>query len=253
MQAAVAPAATQLAEFRLAAEATDGTAVIYNVLSARRSTAGNVQTTIVFRGSGFGVEDTVLSWGPRGNDEIVEALYLPHENRVREMVPVMANTPFLRTDFTRADLGLVGYGEADYSVVGADQVVHQKAYKLQAVLQQPEYYSRIVTWVSATTYLPLRREFFDRAGRLWKIARYRSLIVDGHPTITEIILDDVQSRTSSELVMERLNYVSERYDSLFRTSALGKVAHHEAWNALRIESASAAVEHAGEPAVHTGS
>jgi len=233
MRDAMTPASTVLTQARIDAYGPGENTDNYDIYAAQRRDGDNIDTTLVFRGGGD-FAGSVVSWGPRQDGEFVEAMYLPGEHRVREILPVEPNDPFLGTNFTRADLGFVATGDATYTLAGRERIGHEDTYKIVATLTKPEYYSRIVTWVSGSTWLPVRREYYDRANRLWKTADYQGLVMEGHPTITAISLADVQSETSAKYVVTSVHYANDRIDPLFRTTELAQVPAHPAWNALAV-------------------
>ncbi len=232
MREAVAPDETLFARARVATETRDDNIVVYETLVARRTLDDTVRTAIKFSdGSTF--EDIAMLWGTRrDNGEMTEAVYLPHENRVREIVPVNPEQKFLRTDFTRADLGLVPRGEHTFDLVGVAEIGNRKTFQIEARPMDSAYFSRIVTWVAADTWLPVQREYYDRAGRLWKIGRYQSLVIDGHPTITSISLDDIQTGSRSNLVIESLRYEEAGHDWLFSPEGLERISDRTPWAGL---------------------
>src|SRR5690606_4948654 len=81
-----------------------------------------------------------------------------------------------------------------------------------AAPEQDWYYSHIVTWISQETMLPVKREFFDRADRLWKVVSVHSALVDGAPTVLDIILEDVQTRSTSRWQVRAVSYDAEGLD-----------------------------------------
>ncbi len=233
MNEALTPSATMIAEVRLATDTGEDGVLIYDAHVARRAFDDGTRTTAVFTGGEPGFEDIVMLWGIQHDAQPAEAIFLPATGRVRTVVPVRPEDKLLRTDFTRADLGLVPDAPYTHSVLGRERVGHEPAYKLEAQAVDSTWFSRVVTWVSAETWLPLRRQYYDRAGRLWKLARYQAVLIDGRPTITSIVMDDLQTRTSSELLVRSVRYDTSPNAELFRETALAEVPQHPIWEGLR--------------------
>ena len=233
MNKALTPDKTVLERISLTAETEDKVVTRYPAVMARRGTEDGTQTTLMLLdGSEPGARNVVMAWGSKRDGKPIEAIYLPEEGRVREIEPVLTDSKLLRTDFTRGDLGLSARAVQSQRLLGKDSVSHREALKLETVFKDSPYYSRMVTWVSPTTWLPLRREYFDRADRLWRVERFSGLVIDGEPTLTRIAIDDVQSGTNSALVVEEVRFDDRPLESLFRTSSLNTVPQNAVWTDL---------------------
>ena len=77
-------------------------------------------------------------------------LYLPYLRRVREILPLGTFETFLGTDFTTADLGFVDLRQRTFSLLGEEKLGNVQTYKVQEVLKDPRYYSRVVTGLRPT-------------------------------------------------------------------------------------------------------
>jgi len=67
------------------------------------------------------------------------------------------------------------------------------------------YYSHIVSLIDKKNFLPIKRDYFDAAGRLWKSKQYSDLvIINGIPTYLRIKMVDVQHNRSTEFVFSEV-------------------------------------------------
>jgi hypothetical protein len=171
-----------------------------------------------------------LIWERKGGPD-EQWLYLPAVRRVRELTPVSAYEPFLGTDFTFADLGFVNLRDRKFSLLAEETFAGAPAYKVQETLARPVfYYSRIVTWVAKDSLLPLRRDYYDAANRLWKTELYQDIAtIDGTPTVLRIRMEDKISDTSTELRVSQVRYDATIPDELFDPQKLPQASKHPLW------------------------
>jgi hypothetical protein len=165
-------------------------------------------------------------------------LYSPVIRRVRKLIPIDAYDHFLDTDFTYADLGYVRLHDR-YKYGGEANVNGIKAYKVDEKVPQEEwYYSRVVTYVAEGNKLPLKREYYDPAGALWKSEVFDNIIdIDGSPTVLHAKMTDVQAQTSTDLVVSEVRYDVDVPDSIFDPMKLGQLADHPLWQPVAAPAA----------------
>ena len=157
-------------------------------------------------------------------------LYSPVIRRVRKLIPIDAYDHFLDTDFTYADLGYVRLHDR-YKLLGEAGVNGAKAYKVEEKIPQEEwYYSRVVTYIAEGNKLPLKREYYDPAGALWKTEIFdRITDIDGSPTVLHAQMKDVQAQTGTDLVISEVRYDVDVPDAVFDPMKLGELADHPLW------------------------
>jgi len=156
-------------------------------------------------------------------------LWVPPIRRLRKLIPAEANDAFLHTDFTYADLGAVRR-DTSYSVLGTEDRAGVKAYKLESIPEQKWYLSRIITWVAIDNFLPLERNFFDPAGTLYKVERFHDVTnVDGVPTPFRIRMENVQSKTTTEMVVSDLRFDASLPAELLDPEHLREAAQSPSW------------------------
>lgn len=169
-------------------------------------------------------------------------LYSPEERRARQISPLDPDDYFLSTKLNYEDLALAQRETQPPHLLGREDQDGRTLWKVEARPLKDRYYSRIVTWVDDLSRLPVKREYFDRAGKLWKVASYRHAAVDGQPTVVTLEVNDVQSRAVSVWKMEAIVYGAETLDPRrLDPGALGRLADDAAWSRLApLEPASSA-------------
>jgi outer membrane lipoprotein-sorting protein len=169
-----------------------------------------------------------IIWEPKDKSSAVWA-YMPVLRRVRELLGVDAYEHFLGTDFTYADLGFVRL-HPQYRLLGEEDHGGKKTYKIEeSVPKERAYYSRVITWVSKDSMLPIQRDYYDVAGTLWKTEVFEEEKIDGVPTPIRIQMKDLPGKSSTELRVSDVRYNVEVPDALFDPMQLPTAASSPAW------------------------
>ena len=167
-------------------------------------------------------------WEPKDKPSAVWT-YMPFLRRVRELVGVDAYEHFLGTDFTYADLGFVRL-HPQYRLLGEEDHGGKKTYKIEeSVPKERAYYSRVITWVSKDSRLPIQRDYYDVAGTLWKTETFEEATIDGVPTPIRIQMKDLQGKSSTEIRVSNVRYDTDVPDALFDPVKLPTAASSPAW------------------------
>ena len=230
MKEALEPARSSTRKLTIAVSGQTGQAAQWTAGQAREKRGdGSRMLTVILapedaRGLAILVQD-------RGNEADKQWVYVPAVRRVRELSRVEAYQAFLNTDFTYADLGFVNPRER-YELLGTEQRDGVQTYKVQAVPREQWYYSRIVTWVAADSWLPIRREFHDPAGLLWKVETWGNVVrIDGVPIPLLDKMEDVRQGGSTEMRMSEVLWDRELPPALFDPKNLPEAASSPVWGA----------------------
>jgi Outer membrane lipoprotein-sorting protein len=159
-------------------------------------------------------------------------VYLPATKRVLEFSPVQGYDTFFATDFTYQDLGFVALGGGGEKLVGTETHDGKKVYKLEDHPINSPYYSKVISYIATDTMLPLERDFYDHAARLYKTERCTVETVDGVPTITKIVMNNVNSGGSSELDVTKVVPDKHPPADLFDPKRLPEVSDHPFWKTV---------------------
>lgn len=158
-------------------------------------------------------------------------IYFPAINRIRSIIePWNAYDSFLNTDFTYADIGFVDT-KGEYALLGEETIAGAPAYKVEKRIKSAiPYYSKIVTWISQETYLPLRQDFYDIADRLYKRQLFEDIIVVGKtPVPYKITMSNLQTNTSTVLSVKELRTGLDVPDEIFMPDRLSYTATCPIW------------------------
>jgi hypothetical protein len=239
MQAALEPLRPSTQKLTISVRAQQGDSSQFVASLARKKAWGEDWTLAVVQAP-EGLHGITYLVREQTGQPALQWVYLPVLRRVRELMPIGAYEDFLGTDFTYGDLGLVNLPDRKSQFLGMEKHAGIWAYKVQEIPQQPWYYSRIISWVAADSFLPLEREYYAPSKRLWKIERFGEIKrIDGVPTPLWIRMEDLQDGSSSTIAVSDVCYDTNVPDILFDPSHLSEVVASPVWQGpLRANSPS---------------
>ncbi len=146
-----------------------------------------------------------LFW-KRADKTTAEWVYCPTIRRVRSISGLTAYDSFFGTDFTYADLGIKDPG-GTHRLLGEEMRAGMKAYKVETIPRERWYYSRIVSWIAAETYLPIQRDYYDGNARHWKTKLFEHVVtIDNIPKPLQVRMLDLQRNHSTEVTISDVCY-----------------------------------------------
>ena len=158
-----------------------------------------------------------------------EYIYLPAVQRVRRFTPLQAWEPFFGSDFSYQDFSFPRFG-LNAELKGTEMHNDIECYRLEEVLANNPYYSKIETWVATDTSLPVERDYYDLPGKLYKSEHFEHTVtIQNVPTITRIVMTDVQMDRSSEIDVTSVKYDKQAPADLFDPNNLPKAAANQFW------------------------
>jgi hypothetical protein len=135
-----------------------------------------------------------------------EWAYYPSVCRVRRLSGLTAYDSFYGTDFTYADIGIRDLG-GTHKFLSEEMHADMRAYKLETIPLEQCYYSRIVSWIAADTFLPIQRDYYDSRGRHWKTKLFEHVVtIDNTPKPLLVRMLDLQRNHSTEVTISDVCY-----------------------------------------------
>lgn len=210
---------------RTAGGATD----TWTARQARKNVGGRPSVLTVLRYPESVAGISILAEAHDGNMD-AQWVYVPPVQRVRRMVYEGRFENFLGTDLSVEDFGFVDIHETQLTLLGQTEYQGQQAYVLREVPLDRSGYSKILTWVAAGSYMPMRREFFDADGALWKTQRIEHVaVIEGIATPLRVSVVNEQEGGSSDLTVSEVDYQAVLDDGLFHPAALSSMVERALW------------------------
>lgn len=167
-----------------------------------------------------------LVWEREG-DINIQWVYLPALKRITKIVPVNSYDSFQGTDFTYSDFGFIDV-RGTHKLLEMAERDGESVYKVETIPEDSSYYSRIVTWVSPKSFLPLERELFDITGRLWKRQLFEEVtVINNIPTPLLVRMENVQALTSTDYKVSEVCYGAGLPDEIFQPKGLTNALQYD--------------------------
>jgi outer membrane lipoprotein-sorting protein len=192
-----------------------------------RNSGPNARTRLVFdsppdlRGTAITVQ--------RASDGATHTyVYLPAIHRVRDLQGDMRGESFLGTDFNYEDVGFEPFAFQQHALRGGGHTQGRDCYLVESIPDYGWWYGKILRYVDKETYLPLRTEYHDRSGILWKVRTLDVVeTIGSHPTPTQLTMGTVASGTSTRITLRDVAYDTGFPESLFEDVPTEKEASRD--------------------------
>lgn len=228
MKEALEPARSSIREVAITVSDQDAQKASWTARQARKQQANGKWTLLEVLTPETTKGNALLIW-ERQDGPNTQWWYPPALRRVRELVPVETYQRFLDSDLTYADLGFVDR-QGTYRLLGEEPFQGKQVYKMEFVPARDILYSRLITWVDPATMLPLRRDYDDVAGKLWKTMTFDQVeTIDGIPTPLHIRMQDLQQGSHTDITYQNVRYDVDIPDSVFDPQQLPLTVEARWW------------------------
>lgn len=160
--------------YRMVLASKRGDEVIRTIVTYWKKYGDQSKSVVFFREPEDVAGTGLLVWSAKGRDDD-QWLYLPDLGRVRQINASARGDSFMGTDFTYDDLGDIDVDQRAHQLLGEEEMEGQPTYRIESVPKNPTTYSKVITWVSRETFLPVRIDYFDPAGALLKTGTFRDV------------------------------------------------------------------------------
>jgi len=208
------------AELKLVTTVKDGKGKEQVVTTSSKKIGGRTHSLTRFTSPAGAAGVAVLSAEGQGSEGDDISLYLPKVRRVRKVAKQERGKSFMDTDFSWNDLGGTGSRDEDAKRLADEKVDGRDAYVLEGAPGDDSAYGRVVIYVDKETYVPLKVEYADKAGKPFKL--YRSLKLKRFKERTlaaESTMENLQSGSKTAITVQKLEE-SKLSDDAFTERAL---------------------------------
>jgi hypothetical protein len=227
-KAALEPSRPSTSRLAIHVKTSSGQVAKWDADQARGSQGGENWILLVLVAPPEAKGIAMLARQKPGNDAVAWD-YIPVIRRVRELSPTQTFEPFLGTEFTYSDLTFYDV-LGKYTFIGEEEHGGVKTYKVEGLPRNDYYDSKMVTWINSTNSLPVERDYYDKAGRLWKVELFQDVKdIQGVPTVTKLSMEDKQANTGTEINVSEVHYDTKLPPDLFEPEKLSSAADNLLW------------------------
>ncbi|MGD2080002.1 MAG: outer membrane lipoprotein-sorting protein [Nitrospirota bacterium] len=152
---------------------------------------------------------------PAKNDD--RWLFVPALNMVRRIAAEDKASSFVGSDFTYEDVSGRDPEDDSHEMVKEEKLGGRDCYVIKSTPKAGDMdWSHKLTWVDKENFLPLKEEYYDRRGELYRVFTADEVKeIDGFPTVTKRTMKNLQSGHRTEVTFNRTEYDLGIDDSLF--------------------------------------
>lgn len=98
-------------------------------------------------------------------------LYMPALGRTRRIASSSKDDSFMGSDFSYEDLEARNVDKDSHQLLGEESLQGRNCWKVESTPQEESAYGKRISWIDQEYLIPLKVEFFDQEGTLWKELR----------------------------------------------------------------------------------
>ena len=152
----------------------------------------------------------------------MQYLYLPAFKKVRRIASHAKNQKFAGTDFTYDDMATLKWSE-DYSPKLLETTNEHFVLELMPNTGKDKDYGKIKIWVNKENFYPMKFEYYDKSGKLWKVMERRNIEkIDSYWVSKEVEMKDLKDEHSTKMILSEVKFDSKLSDALFTERNLEK-------------------------------
>lgn len=150
-------------------------------------------------------------------------LFIPAINLVNRIAARDSRSSFVGSDFTYEDVSGRDIEADTHKYLKEDTIQGKPCHVIESTPKSTTEYTRKVSWIDKSTYLPLKDEYYDVQGALYKTFTADKIeTVNGLPSVTKRIMANVKSGHRTEVVFESISYNVGIGDDVFSERYLRK-------------------------------
>lgn len=193
------------AELKLLTTSADGKAREQVLTTTSRSIGGKSHALARFLAPAgvAGVAVLTIEGATGEGDEV--SLYLPKLKRVRRVAKSDRGKAFMDTDFAYADIASGGTSDDALTRLADERVEGRDCFVLKGQGDDSSPYGEVTMYVDQATYVPMKADYLDKAGKPFK--RYRTLKLKAFKDRTlaaESVMENLKTGSKTQMTVLKL-------------------------------------------------
>ncbi len=151
-------------------------------------------------------------------------LFIPALNMVRRIAARDKASSFVGSDFTYEDVSGRDVEDDTHEFLREDVLEGKACYVVKSTPKEGDVnYSYKVSWIDKENSLPLKEEYFDVKGELYRVFTADEIkTLKGFPTVTKRTMKNIQSGHRTEVTFTKVDYNVGIKDKLFTERFLSR-------------------------------
>ena len=152
-------------------------------------------------------------------------MWLPAFKKVRRISAKKRSDSFMGSDMSYEDMSTRQLDEFNFNILGNEIYQDIPCHLLESTPKEHirTEYSRHITWVDSTLFIPLKEESYDKSGILLKEKNFSYTVIKDYQILTEIRATNIQKNHTTSLTFENIELDSGVEDNLFHERYLKRL------------------------------
>jgi len=137
-------------------------------------------------------------------------IFIPAVNMIRRIAARDSRSSFVGSDFSYEDLSGRDVGADIHTLLREEKLDNATCYVIQSTPKAPADFSKKLSWIDKSSFLPLKEEYYDAQNQLARVFTAEKIeAVSGksvYPTVMKRTMKNVQSGHRTEVVFENVAY-----------------------------------------------
>ena len=152
-------------------------------------------------------------------------MWLPAFKKIRRISAKKRSDSFMGSDMSYEDLSSRQLDEFKFSLIGQEVYEGISCHLLESKPKEHirTEYSRHITWVDSTLFIPLKEESYDKSGKLLKEKYFSYTIIKEYQILTKVHVTNIQKNHSTTLNFDNIELDTGVADDLFHERYLKRL------------------------------
>ena len=143
-------------------------------------------------------------------------LFIPSINLVKRIAANDKYSSFVGSDFTYEDVSGRKPDEDSHTLLRKEQLSGKNCFVVESIPKEPLEYTKRLSWIDESNFLPLREEFYDKQGELYRqFEAFEIKDISGIPTATKRVMKNVKTGHRTEVAFQNIEYNLGISDDIF--------------------------------------
>lgn len=187
----------------------------------RKNEAGGNQRYFLYFHGPADVRGTAFMVYKSPNREDDRWLFIPALNLVQRVAARDSRSSFVGSDFSYEDISGRDLEADTHRVLRNEVLGSRQTVVIESMPTREADYAKKLSWIEQATFLPLKEEYYDVQGELYKVFTADEIRdVQGLPSVTKRTMTNVKTGHKTEVVLEAVAYNVGLGDDIFTERAL---------------------------------
>jgi len=152
-------------------------------------------------------------------------MWLPAFKKIRRISAKKRSDSFMGSDMSYEDMSTRQLDEFNFKIMGNERFQDVSCYLLESKPKEHirTEYSRHITWVDSTLFIPLKEESYDKSGKLLKEKVFSYRVINKYQILTVVQVTNIQKNHSTTLKFENIELDRGVEDSFFHERYLKRL------------------------------